>query len=146
MLRRAGVPSVYNQTCANTGTTGQCVRNSLHSLPLPSLMPLPLALPSTTHSQTADNVFGAGSPRYNDAYFELNYVRGYTLDGVSISTSAAVNYSSPSAVLSSVIPASATSSGKTPTTTTSASVEWRMRAPGIIWCTALLAVVGFYVT
>ena len=93
--------------------------------------------------QTADNVFGPGSPRYDDAYFEINYIRGYTLSGVSISSTTAINYSSPSAqVLSSV---AATSTGTSSSSTPSQpSAEWPVRAPGIILCTALLALVGFW--
>jgi len=104
----AGVPLIYNQTCANTGPTGQCA---------------------------GDNVFGPGNPRYNDAYFEFNYIRGYTL---SISSTTAVNYSSPTAQSQAVV-ASSTAGADSLT-----SAEWPLRAPGVILCTALLAVVGFY--
>jgi hypothetical protein len=92
--------------------------------------------------QTADNVFGVGSPRYNDAYFEFNYIRGYTLDGVSISSTTAVNYSSPTAQSSAAAPSS-TGSGSS-SAASQPSAEWPLRAPSIILCTALLALVGFY--
>jgi len=47
----AGVPSIYNQTCMNQGTTGMCY---------------------------TDSVVGPGSPKFDDAYFEIQYVRVYT--------------------------------------------------------------------
>jgi hypothetical protein len=31
--------------------------------------------------QYDDNVVGPGSPKYDDAYFEINYVRAYTTGG-----------------------------------------------------------------
>lgn len=31
-----------------------------------------------TYIQYNDNVVGPGSPKYDDAYFEINYVRAYT--------------------------------------------------------------------
>jgi len=109
----AGVPAIYNQTCSNTGPTGQC---------------------------TADNVFGAGSPRYDNAYFEFNYIRGYTLPGVSLISTTAVNYSSPTAQSS----AAASSTGSADTSNPSQpSAEWRLRAPDFILCSALVAFVGF---
>ncbi|KAH9990988.1 concanavalin A-like lectin/glucanase domain-containing protein [Russula compacta] len=50
----AGVPSVYNPQCFNSGPSGRCYE---------------------------DNVVGPGSPKYDDAYFEINYVRAYTTGG-----------------------------------------------------------------
>lgn len=47
----AGVGSNYASTCANAGPTGQCYE---------------------------DCVVGPGSPRYDDAYFNISYVRAYT--------------------------------------------------------------------
>lgn len=48
----AGVPSIYDSTgCANAGPTGSCY---------------------------LDNVAGPGSPKFDDAYFEVSYVRTYT--------------------------------------------------------------------
>ena len=44
-----------------------------------------------------NNVIGSGE-QYDDAYFEFNYIRGYTMDGVSIFTTESQNYSSPSAI------------------------------------------------
>lgn len=50
----AGVPSEYNPQCFNSGPRGRCYD---------------------------DNVVGPGSPKYDDAYFEINYVRAYTTGG-----------------------------------------------------------------
>ncbi|KAH9174700.1 glycoside hydrolase family 16 protein [Lactarius sanguifluus] len=47
----AGLPQVYNPQCLNSGPTGLCYN---------------------------DNVVGPGSPKYDNAYFEINYVRAYT--------------------------------------------------------------------
>jgi hypothetical protein len=101
----AGNAAVYNATCSNTGSTGQC---------------------------TADNVFGAGNPRYDNAYFEFNYIRGYTLDGVSLS-------SSSSSTASSTAGAKSTSS--------SSSAEWSRRVSDLVLytSTALVLTVSFYI-
>jgi len=64
----AGVPSVYNSTCSG-GTTGVCY---------------------------TDNVIGAGSPRYDNAYFVINYVRVYTVNGLPSSVSSSLHHSSTS--------------------------------------------------
>lgn len=64
----AGVPSVYNATCSG-GTTGVCY---------------------------TDNVIGAGSPRYDNAYFQINYVRVYTVDGLVSSVSSSLHHTSTS--------------------------------------------------
>jgi len=47
----AGIGPVYNATCGASGTTGLCYN---------------------------DNVVGPGSPKYDNAYFEISYVRAYT--------------------------------------------------------------------
>ncbi|KAI0056594.1 hypothetical protein BV25DRAFT_1903121 [Artomyces pyxidatus] len=47
----AGIPPVYNPQCLNSGPTGLCYN---------------------------DNVVGPGSPKYDEAYFEMNYLRAYT--------------------------------------------------------------------
>jgi len=64
----AGVPSVYNATCSG-GSTGLCYN---------------------------DNVIGAGSPRYDNAYFVINYARVYTVDGLPASVSSSLHHSSTS--------------------------------------------------
>lgn len=64
----AGVPSVYNATCSG-GTTGVCY---------------------------TDNVIGAGSPRYDNAYFQINYVRVYTIDDITSSVSSSLHHTSTS--------------------------------------------------
>jgi hypothetical protein len=38
--------------------------------------------------QYDDNVVGPGSPKYDDAYFEINYVRAYTTGGPAPTQSA----------------------------------------------------------
>ncbi|KZT22735.1 glycoside hydrolase family 16 protein [Neolentinus lepideus HHB14362 ss-1] len=50
----AGIPPVYDPTCASQGSTGLCYN---------------------------DNVVGPGSPKYDEAYFEINYIRAYTTGG-----------------------------------------------------------------
>ncbi|KAF7972876.1 hypothetical protein HWV62_16660 [Athelia sp. TMB] len=67
---KAGANSTYRATCPSAGTTGICNIN---------------------------NVIGSGE-QYDDAYFEFNYIRGYTMDGVSIFSTESQNYSSPSAI------------------------------------------------
>ncbi|KAI0313330.1 concanavalin A-like lectin/glucanase domain-containing protein [Amylostereum chailletii] len=47
----AGIPELYGPQCGNAGTTGICYN---------------------------DNVVGPGSPKYDEAYFEVNYLRAYT--------------------------------------------------------------------
>lgn len=43
------------------------------------------------------NVSGPGAA-YDDAYFEFNYIRSYTLDGVNMFSTGAANWSAPDAV------------------------------------------------
>ncbi|TFK47593.1 hypothetical protein OE88DRAFT_1771177 [Heliocybe sulcata] len=50
----AGIAPVYDPTCASQGSTGICYN---------------------------DNVVGPGSPKYDEAYFEINYVRAYSTGG-----------------------------------------------------------------
>ncbi|KAI0342297.1 hypothetical protein BDW22DRAFT_1330594 [Trametopsis cervina] len=52
----AGVPSIYGPECGNAGPTGTCYQ---------------------------DNVVGPGSPKYDNAYFEISYVRAYTTQGAN---------------------------------------------------------------
>lgn len=47
--------------------------------------------------QYTDNVVGPGSPRYDNAYFTINSVRVYTVDGLSSSISNSLRHSSTSA-------------------------------------------------
>ena len=47
-----------------------------------------------TRAQYTDNVIGAGSPRYDDAYFTINYVRVYTVDGLSSAISSSLHQTS----------------------------------------------------
>jgi len=44
--------------------------------------------------QYTDNVVGLGSPRYDNAYFVINYVRVYTVDGLSSSISSSLHRTS----------------------------------------------------
>lgn len=48
------------------------------------------------YAQYTDNVIGAGSPRYDNAYFVINYVRVYTVDGLSASISSSLHHTSTS--------------------------------------------------
>ncbi|KAG2151176.1 glycoside hydrolase family 16 protein, partial [Suillus bovinus] len=47
----AGVEDIYDASCSNSGPTGTCYE---------------------------DCVIGSGSPRYDDAYFNISYIRAYT--------------------------------------------------------------------
>jgi hypothetical protein len=42
--------------------------------------------------QYDDNVVGPGSPKYDDAYFEINYVRAYTTGGPTPTPSPSSNW------------------------------------------------------
>jgi len=72
LLPRAGLPSEYDPQCANSGPTGRCVG---------PLLGVTVNLLTMTCIQYDDNVVGPGSPKYDDAYFEINYVRAYTTGG-----------------------------------------------------------------
>jgi len=50
----AGIPPVYTPDCGNSGPTGLCYN---------------------------DNVVGPGTPKYDEAYFEISYLRAYTTGG-----------------------------------------------------------------
>ena len=62
----------------------------------------------TLYAQYTDNVIGAGSPRYDNAYFQINYVRVYTVDGITSSVSSSLHRT-------------ATSSSSRPTSSSSGS-------------------------
>jgi len=62
------------------------------------------------YAQYTDNVINAGSPIYDTAYFVINYVRVWTVDGLPASVSNSLHHSSTT-------PAS----GSTPTSTGSNS-------------------------
>jgi hypothetical protein len=49
-----------------------------------------------THPQYNDNVIGAGSPHYDNAYFTINFVRVYTVEGLSSSISNSLHRTSTS--------------------------------------------------
>lgn len=67
---RAGVPSIYSTQCASAGPTGSCVSTYQKR----SLLQLTYVL----LPQYQDNVVGPGSPKYDNAFFEISYVRTYT--------------------------------------------------------------------
>ncbi|KAA1473066.1 hypothetical protein DENSPDRAFT_839490 [Dentipellis sp. KUC8613] len=109
----AGVPSIYTPACGHSGPTGLCYN---------------------------DNVVGAGSPKYDDAYFEINYVRAYTTGPSSTQAPAATGAAnSPNGVAVTGSPTSgpatsaAETTGPTPTPTNSGGaangsqkrVEWK---------------------
>ncbi|KAF8582567.1 glycoside hydrolase family 16 protein, partial [Ramaria rubella] len=58
----AGLPQVYPQTCSNE----------------PPNNPSPPNPPRTTPTCYPDNVPGPGSPRFDDAYFEISHIRAYS--------------------------------------------------------------------
>lgn len=95
----AGIGPVYNATCGSSGPTGLCV-----SAPFSRIVHLITVI----FAQYPDNVVGPGSPKYDEAYFEISYVRAYTTpDPTPTSITATSNV---------VVAASATTT--TPTTST----------------------------
>ena len=48
------------------------------------------------YAQYNDNVIGAGSPRYDNAYFQINYVRVYAVDTLASSVSSSLHHTSTS--------------------------------------------------
>lgn len=46
------------------------------------------------YAQYTDNVVGPGSPRYDNAYFTINYVRVYTVNGQLASSSSSLGHTS----------------------------------------------------
>jgi len=102
------------------------------------------------------DVSGPGSPTYDNAYFEINYVRGYTLPGVSVFSTNVVNYSTPEGLASAItlapsstaaLPSSAGASTASSSPSSSrSSAEWSHRAPGLIlyFVTAALLMVGYW--
>lgn len=72
LLPRAGLPSEYDPQCSNAGQTGRCVG---------PMLDITVNLLTRGCMQYDDNVVGPGSPKYDDAYFEINYVRAYTTGG-----------------------------------------------------------------
>jgi hypothetical protein len=79
----AGVPSVYNATCSG-GTTGVCV----------SFFGISANGGLTPSTQYTDNVIGPGSPRYDNAYFQINYIRVYSVNGLTPSFSSSSYHTS----------------------------------------------------
>ena len=74
---RGGNPQFYTPQCGSVGPTGKCVSTSCLELYLILVKISPSAI-----LQYDDNVPGNGS-NYNDAYFEIKYVRAYTSGAVS---------------------------------------------------------------
>ncbi|KAF9240470.1 concanavalin A-like lectin/glucanase domain-containing protein [Melanogaster broomeanus] len=66
----AGVPSIYDSSCATAGPTGICYN---------------------------DSVVGPGSPRYDNAYFDISYIRTYTTS-LPANSSTQISPTSPSVV------------------------------------------------
>lgn len=96
----------YLPTCSGAGSTGDCVRFSPYQLKgCTYYMVLFFASPSAdalistivfvySHlgiCQYLDNVVGAGSPKYDQAYFEVNYLRAYTTGSPAPSSTGAIN-------------------------------------------------------
>ena len=54
----------------------------------------------TVYIQYNDNVVGVGSPRYDNAYFTINYVRVYTVDGLPSSVSSSLRHTNTLTVTS----------------------------------------------
>lgn len=85
--RRAGIPQEYAETCAGeTSTTGAPATGVCY----------------------VDNVVGPGSPRFDDAYWEIAHVRAYTT-GTNAPGPTALPDNAPSKVVQ--LPASATRVG-----------------------------------
>lgn len=145
---RAGLPETYLPMCGQIGATGQCVRLLSPSFPLPSFSP---PVMSSSRPQYPDNVVGPGD-RYDDAYFEINYLRAYTTNpslpaptignGIALSSGSSSS-SNPTMTPSPTAPAGSTlGAGPTPTAagddsddgsggSESTSAAMRLRVPGL---------------
>ena len=100
IIPRAGLGQVYDATCANQ----------------PPNTPNPVPpRPKESHCYP-NNVVGPGSPLYDEAYFEISYIRAYTAAGVNPSSSSS---SSGGSSISSPTSAAAT----TVTTTDPSSMD-----------------------
>jgi len=92
----AGIGPVYNATCGTSGSTGLCYE---------------------------DNVIGPGSPKYDNAYFEISYIRAYTTPVPSISAAAALATPSGLVTGTSTISESGGMGGPTAVVTVTASAS-----------------------
>ncbi|CCM04112.1 uncharacterized protein FIBRA_06272 [Fibroporia radiculosa] len=97
----AGLASVYQETCPVNGTAGlnTCYDN---------------------------NVIDNGTPAYAEAYFEISYVKVFSLNETSTSTSSSTSSSGSASTLSS------TSTSGSPTSSSSASTTSTTKASGAI--------------
>ena len=77
---------MYDPQCSNSGPTGRCVGPKLD---------VTINLLTMACMQYDDNVVGPGSPKYDDAYFEINYVRAYTTGGPTPTPSPSAGWVSP---------------------------------------------------
>jgi hypothetical protein len=83
----AGLPETWQPSCGGRGPTNICVRLfGVHrclsaSVLIRLLLPFLLSRTQPSTQQYSDNVIGPGS-NYNDAYFEISYVRAYTTGGI----------------------------------------------------------------
>lgn len=71
IIFRAGLPVVYSATCGNEQPN----------------TPAPSGVPRDGPTCYLDNVPGPGSPRYDEAYFEISHIRAYTTAAPSPSPS-----------------------------------------------------------
>lgn len=95
----ASIGSFYNATCGSSGPTGICVSVFVSEFITPS---------TPSHSaQYTNNVVGPGSPTYDQAYFEVAYVRAYTTGGANQQLTASTAMASTATAAS----ASVTTSG-----------------------------------
>lgn len=110
----AGVPSIYNATCMNEGPTGMCY---------------------------TDNVVGPGSPKYDDAYFEIQYVRVYGTQAAIASASTSASSSPTEAADSNSTSTTSSPSGGTSSATGASSQRNALSALLLLtcWMMSLLA-------
>lgn len=101
-LGSAGGVSVYPQTCANQAPN----------------VPNPVTPPPDVSECYFNNVVGPGSPRFDDAFFEINYLRSYSnIVGATTNTSSGL----PSSAGAAPTPASGGAGGSSSTGSTSGS-------------------------
>ncbi|KII91131.1 glycoside hydrolase family 16 protein [Plicaturopsis crispa FD-325 SS-3] len=110
----ASLPVFYSATCGSSGPTGICYN---------------------------DNVVGAGSPKYDEAYFEISYIRAYTTFAPAATPSAAAAAQVVNGTTINAAPtAAATSGGVAPNTSN------QQRGAGVQlqvgWCGVLVGVLA----
>ena len=100
----------------------------------------------TTGTCYQDNVVGPGSPKYDEAYFEIDFLRAYTTGGPAPTpASAGIELGSTVVATYTSIPAPTTATSAIPTglnTSPNGSVSAASRGAEWAWGAQALAVVG----